>query len=82
MTDPKDNDKKEKIPWEPPRLFDLGGGVAHAASNCSAGGSPTGKCKTGTLATGSQCKAGGIAGQAKCSAGNVPAGKCKAGGTK
>jgi hypothetical protein len=84
MTSTKDKDKKTKIPYEPPRLFDLDGGVAYAAAPCSPGGSPAGgacadgsaatagHCKTGNVA-GGQCQAGGAAAGGKCQFGNVPA---------
>jgi hypothetical protein len=82
MTDPKNEDKKEKKPYEPPRLFDLGGGVAYAAAECKPGGSPSGECKEGSMATSSKCTDGGIAGQGDCKAGMGPANKCKDGGSK
>ncbi len=82
MTDSNNEDKKEKIPYERPRLFDLGGGVAYAQAKCKAGGSPAGQCKGGNMATGGECKAGGIAGEKDCKDGGIPQKKCKAGGTK
>ncbi|MBW2005697.1 MAG: hypothetical protein JRI72_14070 [Deltaproteobacteria bacterium] len=59
MTDPKDDDQKTKIPYEPPRLFDLGGGVAYAAApHCGIGGSPpSGQCREGTTPA-KLCKVG------------------------
>ena len=81
MANPKNEDKKEKIPYEPPRLFDLGGGIAYAAEKCKAGGSPAGQCKEGNLATADQCRSGGIAGKKDCKDGGAPQKKCKAGST-
>ena len=84
MTSSENEDKKEKIPYEPPRLFNLlGGGVAYAAKgdNCKVGGSPVGQCKDGSMATSDKCKSGGIAGGKQCSDGGINQAKCKAGGT-
>ena len=81
MANSKDEDKK-KMPYEPPRLFDLGGGVAYAAEECKVGGSPAGNCKDGSMATSDECKSGGIAGKKDCKAGSMPQKKCKAGGAK
>jgi len=81
MTNSKNGDKKEKIPYEPPRLFNLGGGVAHAAVQCNPGGSPAGLCKDGSMATSQQCLEGGVAGS-NCHQGGVPQNNCVAGGTK
>jgi len=79
MTDPKDKDQRPKIPYEPPRLFDLGGGVAYAQAACSPGGSPgVATCKSGSSA-GSACWTGTAAG-ASCKQGNSAVGWCKAGG--
>ena len=82
MTDPKDKDQRTKIPYEPPRLFDLGGGVAYAAVPCSPGGSPTtAKCENGGAATGSGCSSGTMAG-GQCKSGSTAiGGKCKVGNT-
>ena len=81
MTSSKNGDKKEKIPYEPPRLFNLGGGVAYAAGPCKEGGSPAGQCKDGSMATSQECKSGGVAGKKDCKQGGIPQKKCKAGGT-
>ncbi|MCK4787936.1 MAG: hypothetical protein KAV87_29555 [Desulfobacteraceae bacterium] len=71
MTSTKDNNKRTKIPYEPPRLFDFGGGVAYAAAPCSPGGSPAGGvCSDGNTAIPSQCRAGSTAVK-KCLGGNV-----------
>ena len=93
MTDSKNNEKDSRIPYEPPRLFDLGGGVAYAAAPgaCSPGGSPTaGQCTPGSAATGGKCQSGGAAGSVcqngsgalggKCQSGQTASGKCTAGG--
>jgi len=65
MTGSKKDDKGPRAPYEPPRLFDLGGGTAYAAAPgpCVTGGSPTGECNTGSTATGSWCQVGNMAGQ-------------------
>lgn len=71
MTSPKGDDQKTRIPYEPPRLFDLGGGVAHAAKrHCKPGGSPVGHCQTGGAAAGGKCQAGTVAGR-KCQTGGA-----------
>ncbi|MEA3417685.1 MAG: hypothetical protein U9R02_16330 [Thermodesulfobacteriota bacterium] len=72
---------KFKFPYEPPKILDLGGGVAYAAQHCmpgsvsggqcKAGGSPQKKCQAGSVAYGGFCTAGSVAG-AKCTSGNVP----------
>ena len=92
MSDSRDDDKEVRIPYESPKLFDLGGGVAHAAAPCMPGGSPAGQhCSVGTSATGDKCEAGGTAGSkcqhgamaagAKCQQGNAAADKCQSGGS-
>ena len=61
MIDSKDDNQGPRIPYEPPRLFDLGGGVAYAAvGDCIPGGSPTSRCKDGSIA-GTLCKVGSTA---------------------
>ena len=92
MASTKDKEKRTKMPYEPPQLFSLGGGVAHAAENCIPGGSPTvGACQSGSGAFASHCLSGGAAG-GKCELGNAASGgscgdgntasvQCKAGGT-
>ena len=84
MTSPKDDKEKTRIPYEPPRLFDLGGGAAAGGGGvtCSPGGSPGDKCTDGNLATTDRCTSGGFAGKKDCAAGGVPQKKCKAGSTK
>jgi hypothetical protein len=80
MTDPKDKDQKTKIPYEPPRLFDLGGGVAYAQAPCKPGGSPgPGACRDGSTAGSDRCTTGVVAG-GPCKQGNSAIGLCKAGG--
>ena len=54
MTESKDGNQKTRIPYELPKLFDLGGGVAYAKG--------TGECKDGTGPAGLICKAGGSPG--------------------
>jgi hypothetical protein len=93
MTDSKKDNQSTRIKYEPPRLFDLGGGIAHAApGDCKLGGSPAGgKCQAGSVAITSDCKPGQTAGVAckdgiaasgdQCKTGTTAAGKCKKGGT-
>ncbi|MBW1911797.1 MAG: hypothetical protein JRI43_01250 [Deltaproteobacteria bacterium] len=93
MTDSKKDNQSARTQYEPPRLFDLGGGVAHAAKgDCKVGGSPAGgKCKAGTLALYADCKSGSRAGNkcqtgiaasgGDCKKGATAAGRCKKGGT-
>jgi hypothetical protein len=72
MTDAEDKEKKTKMPYEPPRLFSLGGGTAHAAEQCQPGGSPLGgKCQNGAVAIGGNCQSGTIAGN-QCKVGVTP----------
>ncbi len=83
MTDSKDNNQKTRIPYEPPRLFDLGGGVAYAAvTACSPGGSPAGQCRSGNAAPTGKCQIGNIAGGGACREGGIPSDKCQTGGSK
>jgi hypothetical protein len=82
MTDSKDDNQKTRIPYEPPQLFDLGGGVAYAAVACNPGGSPTGRCTDGSAATIGKCQIGNIAGGGDCKGGGIPSGRCKGGGSK
>ncbi len=83
MADEKDNNQRTRIPYEPPRLFDLGVGVAHAAKPCRPGGSPTGDCSAGTNPlVPATCKSGGIAAQGDCKDGGIPQVSCKVGSTK
>jgi hypothetical protein len=92
MTDSKEKDKKTRLKYEPPRLFDLGTSVAHAQAACKTGGSPAGgACRDGSAATGGNCNLGGMAGGAcrdgtaasgaQCRSGNAASGNCKAGGS-
>jgi hypothetical protein len=82
MKNSKKGDKASRTPYEPPRLLNLGGGVAYAQGACSGGGSPSiATCTTGATATGAACKGGGAAG-ASCKVGAVAAGgSCKLGST-
>jgi len=83
MTDLKDENQKTRIPYEPPRLFDLGGGVAYAqAAVCNPGGSPTGQCKSGSAAATGRCSTGTVAGGGNCQDGGIPSLSCAAGGSK
>lgn len=83
MTSPKDDKEKIRIPYEPPRLFDLGGAAAGGGgAACNPGGSPQADCKDGNAATSDKCTSGGFAGKKDCRAGGVPEKKCKAGSTK
>lgn len=81
MTEEGEKNKNSRGPYEPPKLFDLGGGVAYAQSVCSSGGSPGAvQCNSGGLATGGACKTGTKAG-GSCKAGATAASSCKAGST-
>lgn len=82
MKNSKKGDKELQTPYEPPRLLNLGGGVAYAQGACKAGGSPgTSTCTNGTTATGGKCGVGGAAG-GQCKAGAAAAGgSCKPGST-
>lgn len=83
MAKPKNEDKKEKKTYEPPLLFDLGGGVAYAGKKCTPGGSPAaGNCTEGNTAVSGQCVDGGIAGKKDCTDGGMPQKKCNVGDTK
>lgn len=80
MTGSKKEDKDTRAPYEPPKLFDIGGGIAYAQSICSAGGSPGAvQCKSGGTASGGACKTGGTA-AATCSSGTTATYGCKKGG--
>jgi hypothetical protein len=89
----EEKEEQEKVPYEPPRLFDLGGSTAYAAAPCNPGGSPAGgQCRNGSTATTSKCQEGSAAGGAcqsgsaatggKCQSGSVAAGKCQTGSTQ
>ena len=82
MTNSQEKDKGFRKPYEPPKLLNLGGGVAYAQGvKCKPGGSPGGGvCQTGATATSSKCRSGGSAGL-QCKAGTGAAGgACKPGG--
>ncbi len=78
----KKEDKESRKPYEPPRLLDLGGGVAYAQEACKKGGSPgVSTCRDGASATSSLCRTGGAAG-GTCGAGVAAVGgSCKSGNT-
>ena len=82
MTGSGKEDKDTRLPYESPKLFDLGGGVAHAATlDCKPGGSPAGTmCKAGGAATTTQCNPGGAAGGVCTSGSTAAGGRCKSGG--
>jgi len=81
MTGSKDGNQKTRIPYEPPTLFDLGGGVAYAKGECKNGGAPKGLvCKTGGSPGGSECKDGSSAGS-DCKSGQMAGSECKMGFT-
>ena len=82
MKNSKKEGNKSRTPYEPPRLLNLGSGVAHAQGACQAGGSPTiATCTPGSSATSAACKTGTLAG-ATCGTGGVAAGgSCKSGST-
>jgi hypothetical protein len=91
MTDEK---KRERRPYEPPRLFSLGPNAAHAqaAPGCSPGGSPGSetctvgsaagvtKCQTGVSAA-TKCQTGTVAAGGDCRNGGVASSKCGTGST-
>ena len=55
MKNSKKKDKEPRTPYEPPKLLNLGGGVAYAQEGaCKAGGSPgvVGSCRNGAVAPG------------------------------
>jgi hypothetical protein len=86
MSESDDKDNKAGLPYEPPMLIDLGGGVAHAQAKCQVGGSPSaGACNTGSTASSGKCSTGGVAGSHKggCASGWAASGAdgCKTGGT-
>jgi len=56
-------EKKEKVPYEAPRLFDLSGGIAHAGKKGKKE-QFAGKCKNGNKAE------GGAGGYGHCGNGN------------
>jgi len=64
MTGSEKENKDTRAPYEPPKLFNLGGGVAHAqVSQCKPGGSPAGaSCLPGGAATVTACSPGAVAG--------------------
>lgn len=82
MTESKDGDLKTRIPYELPKLFDLGGGVAYAKGKgeCKKGTAPAGLiCKVGgSPGGGTECKSGSSAG-ADCRTGQVAGSKCDTG---
>jgi hypothetical protein len=82
MTASRKEDKKSRAPYEPPKLFNLGGGIAHAQGACSVGGSPGfTQCNSGGAASGGRCKTGTTA-SGQCSPGMTAASGCKAGGKR
>ena len=66
MTDSK---KDTRTPYEPPKLFNLGDGLAYAQVVCTTGGLPGGV----------QCTPGGTANGGKCQVGYTAAGQCQSG---
>jgi len=87
-----DSNAKVKLPYEPPRIFDLWTSSAYAqtpactegsgvASFCTVGGTPAQECKTGGAATGGKCQSGSTA-ALECVPGSAPSGgKCQSGNT-
>ena len=71
MGDEMANQEKnnERVPYEAPRLFDLGGGIAYAAAACTNGNKADGGCDNGNKVTG-----GGGAKYGNCDNGNTAAG--------
>ena len=82
MTASKKEDKEPRAPYEPPKLFDLGGGVAYAATGaCRTGGSPgVTACNSGGTASGGRCRTG-TAAAANCLPGTTASFSCKPGTT-
>ncbi len=80
MTDPKEEKKDSRIPYEPPRLFSLGGGIAYAVDTvCRQGGLPyLTQCTTGGTAQAGECKSGSTA-SARCRSGGQANYQCKTG---
>ena len=92
MAGEEKKEKSGKVPYEPPKLFSLGGSTAYAAAPCNPGGSPAGgNCKSGSTATSAQCMVGNAAGGkcqsgsaatgGKCQNGSFAGGKCSSGGS-
>jgi|ADurb_Total_1113_FD_contig_51_305053_length_1251_multi_7_in_0_out_0_2 hypothetical protein len=69
-----DDNSKTKLPYEPPRIFDLFSSPAYAQQSadvkrtCGTGGSPGGECRSGGAAAGGNCLNGG-----------TPSDQCKTG---
>ena len=89
MSNEDNESKKTKRPYEPPRIFDLSGSVAHAGAKCrpgnqvGEGGSPSGggkKCQPGGIASGGKCQPGNLAGGGNCNPGSSASAKCQPGG--
>lgn len=74
-----------KVPYEPPRLIDLTGGVAHAQEtaglDCRSGSVAAGQCMNGQVANQNQCKSGSAAQKEQCQAGGSPGKHCMSGST-
>lgn len=71
MTDAADENKKTRLPYEPPRLLSLGSGVAQAQDTV---------CRTGGLPYLTQCTPGGTAQAGECKSGGTASARCRAGG--
>lgn len=65
MTDSKKGTNKKSAPYEPPRLFDLSGGVAYAASECDNGNRASIECDNGNSVS-----TGGVSPVGDCDNGN------------
>lgn len=82
MKKTKEEDKGSRKPYEPPKLFNLGGRVAYAQTPCKVGGSPAvGTCRDGGMATDGSCSMGGAAAWACKPGGGAAGGPCKPGNT-
>lgn len=84
-----------KLPYEAPRILDLGGeamaqpGATDDVTKCQIGGSPSGNCTAGANAGGTKCQPGGNVGGeclsgssasgTKCQQGSVAGGQCLSG---
>lgn len=80
MTGSNKKNQESRPTYEPPTLFDLGGGVAYAKGECKNGGVPKGLvCKTGGSPGGSECVTGFSASGGECKEGNSAGTKCKDG---
>ena len=75
------DDKGSRAPYEPPKLFNLGGDIAYAQGACGTGGSPGfTACNSGGTAGGGRCKSGTTA-SGNCNTGTAASSTCQIGTT-